>query len=66
MKPGDVIVTSHIRQYFWPAKGWAGYKASKDERFVFIFLGVEPRDGNNPLDPIKALSELGWILKDEK
>lgn len=65
MKPGDLILTSHIRNYFWPEKGWAGYKAEKDEAFVFIFLGTEPRDSSRPLDPIKKLNELGWKKTDD-
>ena len=64
MKPGDVIWTSHIRAYFWPEKGWVGYKADKDETFVFIYLGTTLRDGNNPLDPIEKLKELGLEMKE--
>ena len=64
MKPGDVIWTSHIRDYFWPEKGWAGYKADKDEAFVFIYLGTTSRDGNNSLNPFERLKELGWNMKE--
>lgn len=65
MRPGDVILTSHIRNYFWPEKGWVGYKADKDEAFVFIFLGTEPRDGSEPLNPFEALEQMGWELGEE-
>ena len=65
MKPGDIIITSHIRNYFWPEKGWDSYKAKKDEAFVFIFLGTESRDGSNLLAPIKRLNELGWKKIDD-
>ena len=64
MRPGDVVVTSHIREYFYPDKGWAGYKAEKDEAFVFVYLGITPRNGKDQLDPTKRLQELGWELSD--
>ena len=65
MKPGDVIYTSHIRDYFYPEKGYVEYKADKKEEFIFVFIGVEPRDGSKPLDPNKRLNELGWVKTDK-
>ena len=65
MKPGDIVVTSHVRKYFYPERGWAGYKANKDEAFVFVYLGTQPRDGSDDLDPIKQLERLGWKMTSE-
>ena len=65
MKPGDLIQTSSIRIQYWPEKGWDQYTANKKEGYVFIFLGVEPRDGSKPLDPNKRLNELGWVKTDK-
>lgn len=40
-----------------------GYKAPKGKQFVFLLLGMENKDGTEPLDPEKTLSEMGWRLK---
>ncbi len=37
-----------------------GYKAHKGKRMVFIFLGVEPRDGPENMDVDKVLEGMGW------
>ena len=59
MKPGEVVVTTHINQIL-SKDTRLGYKANKGRHLVFIFLGDEPKDGAEPLDPIKALNDLGW------
>ena len=59
MKPGEVVVTTHINQIL-SKDTRLGYKANKGRHLVFIFLGDEPKDGAEPLDPIKALKDLGW------
>jgi len=58
MKPGDIISTTHVTVVF--PKTTLHYSSGKKDYFVFICLGTEPRDGSNPLDPIKRLNELGW------
>ncbi len=63
MKPGDVVYTTHIRASF-PGMTF-DYSAGKKDRFVFIFLGSEPRDGSKPIDPLERLNELGWELVEE-
>ena len=64
MKPGEVIYTTHIRASF-PGMTF-DYSAGKKDYFVFILLGVEPKDGSKPLDPIKRLNELGWELVEKR
>ena len=60
MKSGNVILTSHIRA-IEPGISF-DYSSGKKDYFVFIYLGIEPKDGSKPLDPIKILNELGWEL----
>lgn len=60
MRPGDIITTTYIRATFNNGKAWAGYKASKDENFVFIFLGTEKRDGSNQMDILQTMRNMGW------
>ena len=64
MKPGDVIVSSHIQQII-SRDTRLEYSPGKKDNFVFIFLGTEPQDGSNDLDPIERLKELGWNMNDE-
>lgn len=69
MKPGDVVLTSHIRQILDITPGGkivrsADWSAGKKDNFVFIFLGIEPKDGSANLDPIQRLKDLGWELKE--
>lgn len=33
---------------------------------VFMFLGEENKDGTDPLDCIKRMNELGWIIDNKK
>lgn len=70
MKPGDMIIASHIQQIIsnkaWTMDTKLDYSSGKKEYFVFIFLGSEPKDGSDNLDPIKRLNELGWNLNEEK
>jgi hypothetical protein len=37
------------------------YTAGKDEVFVVVLLGTEPKDGSAPLDPVQRLNEMGWV-----
>ena len=61
MKPGDIVIASHIQQIL-SRDTRLDYSAGKKDNFVFIFLGSEPKDGSNNLDPTKRLNELGWVL----
>lgn len=38
------------------------YKKPKNQRYVFMLLGVENDDGTEPLDCEKRLNEMGWKL----
>lgn len=40
------------------------YRAPKGERFVFLLLGSEPKDGSKPLDGEAIMKHMGWV-KDE-
>jgi hypothetical protein len=64
IKEGDVLSAHHIRVN-------AGimhldFCAGTCHRFVFIYLGIEPRNGSKPLDPIERMEKLGWVKKDER
>ena len=65
MKPGDVIIANYIRQII-PIGAELDFSARKEDNFVFIFLGSEPKDGSDNLDPIERLKELGWELNEQK
>jgi len=65
MKPGDVVIASHIQQIL-SRDTRLDYSAGKKDNFVFIFLGTEPKDESDNLDPIKRLKELGWELNEQK
>jgi hypothetical protein len=64
MKPGDIVLTTYIRNVFAPDPGWDGYKANKGYVMVFAYLGAQPKDGSGDLDVEKRLNELGWVKKD--
>lgn len=36
------------------------YRPPKGERFVFLVLGSEPKDGSRPLDPEAVMTAMGW------
>jgi len=65
MKPGEIICTTNIEVMPPGTRSAFYFNANKEDTFVLIFLGVEPRDGSEPLDPIKRLNELGWVLATE-
>jgi len=54
MKPGAVVIASHIQQIL-SRDTRLEYSAGKKDNFVFIFLGTEPKDESDNLDPIKRL-----------
>ncbi len=45
-KPGETITFS--------------YRAGKGQRMVFLYLGIEPKDGSAPIDVDKFLNSMGW------
>lgn len=67
LKVGDVVATRNIRAYFTApeAKGWGEYKAEKGNNMAFLYLGQEPIDGSNPLNPDEVLKKMGWELRKE-
>ncbi len=64
MKNGDVIRTTYF-QHHGPV-ATASYKAPKGSAFVLVLLGIENKDGSEPLDPIQALQDLGYQLPDKE
>ena len=67
MKIGDVVATNSIRAIIPPVPdgpwggGWADIVSDKDRQMIFLFLGAEPKDGTDPLDPNEMLKALGWV-----
>ena len=58
MKTGDVIRLTHFANY---SPGWISHwKAPKKQVFVAVILGVENKDGTEPLNVIDAFSMMGW------
>ena len=60
MNNGDVIRLTHFQDY--RPSLITNWKAPKDKVFLAVLIGVENKDGNDPLDPMKALQDLGWRL----
>ena len=58
MKTGDVIRLTHFANY---CPGLiTHWKAPKKQVFVAVILGVEAKDGTEPLNVIDAFSHMGW------
>jgi hypothetical protein len=60
---GDVVHTLRIDRYASCRDGASlvqTFRAPKGHRFVFLYLGYEPRDGSAPFDSIAALKAMGW------
>jgi len=62
--PGDVLTTTYFNVHTPEVQ--LGFKAHAGEHLVFVFLGNQPRDGNNPLDVDTRMNELGWFRDEEK
>lgn len=72
MRPGDVIRLTHFEHTEPPSPSMrnlkpapkdslrVGFRAPKDKVFVAVLLGLESRDGTEPLDPFAAIETLGW------
>lgn len=62
LKVGDIIRLRHFQHHFdnGETSGHVNYKADKKRQFVAVLLGVEARDGSDPLDVNEALQSLGW------
>jgi hypothetical protein len=62
MRVGDVIM---IGKFDAVGDGIvASFKApSRTQGYVFMFMGVQPRDGSEPLDLEDIMNQLGWTLK---
>ena len=61
MKSGEIIFTTNLEVMPPGTRSVFYFNANKEDTFVFIFLGVEPRDGSEPLDPTQILNELGLV-----
>lgn len=64
MNKGDVIRTTYF-QHFHADRTITGWKAPKDSVYILVLLGIENKDGTDPLDPIQALQDLGYQLPDK-
>ena len=64
MKTGDVIRLTHFANYY-PGLT-THWKAPKKAVFVAVILGVEARDGTEPLNVIEAFGHMGWMPDPEK
>ena len=64
LKIGDLIATRNIRSYFTSpeARGWGEYKAEKSKNMVFMYLGQEPTNGTQPINPDIILNKMGWKI----
>ena len=65
MKSGEIIYTTNLEVMPPGTRSAFYFNANKEDTFVLIFLGVEPRDGSAPLDVVHALNDLGWKLQSE-
>ena len=63
IKMGDVLSANHIKVR--AGIMYLDFCAGKSQQFVFIYLGMEPRNGSKPLDPVERMEKLGWVKKDE-
>lgn len=63
MRVGEVITTTYIRQM--TPKISVDWKAPKNQQFVFLCMGVENKDGTNPLNIKKVLNDMGWFQENE-
>jgi len=61
LQVGGCVSVRNIRHY--SGKNWFEFKAEEDKKMVFLYLGQEPKDGSNPLNPDEALGKLGWEFK---
>lgn len=57
--PGDIV---RMKSYYHvePHITWHFKTVDKKKVAVFLMLGVENKDGTEPIDPEKILNELGW------
>lgn len=37
------------------------FNGGKGKRMMFLALGIDNKDGSDPLDPRKVMDELGWV-----
>ena len=58
MKTGAVIRLTHFVHHTTEIQ--LTYKAPKKAVFVAVLLGVEARDGTEPLSVIDAFAKMGW------
>ena len=63
LKVGKCVTTRNIRHYW--NKNWLEFKAEKGKNMVFLYLGQEPVDGSNPIEPDKVMESMGWKLTSE-
>ena len=64
LQTGAVVKTTSIwAHHDGPAKLRVSWKCKKGYRFVFVLLGTEAID--KPLDPEKALLDIGWEKRKE-
>ncbi len=57
MKPGEIIYTTNLEVMPPGTRSAFYFNANKEDTFVLIFLGIEPRNGSTPLDVVHALND---------
>ena len=71
---GDVVRLTSLKNNFVCPKGKGGkevgllsasFTAPKGKVFVAVLLGVESKDGSNPIDLDAAMGRLGWVRKED-
>jgi hypothetical protein len=73
LSTGSVIrLTNFNNTYPQPSKGKkvgllsVSYKAPKDQVFVAVLLGIEPKSGDPALDLDAVMERMGWVRKEAK
>ena len=63
MKPGDVVRLTHFMHYEPSLQ--THWKAPKGKVFLAVLIGVENKDGSDPVDPLDLMEQLGWKLDND-
>jgi hypothetical protein len=57
-KPGDKLRLTNYTNHSPNLQ--VGIKAPKDQVFVAVLIGMEPRDGSQPLNVEEVMYAMGW------
>lgn len=62
MKPGDLVNMTSCT-IVTPDGSRFTFKPNRGDAFVFMLMGVEPKDGSKPIDGAAVMERLGWQPK---